>query len=300
MKRKEALALNSEGMVLVLTLMVISIITAVVVEFAYGVYVSTSALHNWKTAQSLSIMAQSSVRMVAETIAKNNSLYSYTYPGQLDLPYSNPLKNTEANLLLHIEDENAKFNLNSLVYPNGRLNESAYLSFISLLKALDLKPEIADRVADWIDPDVEPRLQDSEEKAKNGFLSSVDELLLIRGIDEKSYNTLLPYVTIYGNGLININGAAVPVLMSLSDGINKEMAQRIVSYRESTPFERAEGIMKIAGFEIVGTSLMGRITVKGGAFHIVATASSAGVHKSVDAVLDISGSSSAVRYWKEM
>ena len=68
-----------------------------------------------------------------------------------------------------------------------------------MLKALNLKADIADRIVDWIDPDAEPRLRDSENSAKNGYLDSIDELLLIPGIDRESYERLVPYVTIYGS-----------------------------------------------------------------------------------------------------
>lgn len=292
--------LNSEGMALLLTLMVLAVITAMVVEFAYGVYINTSALRNWQDSQRLSFIAKSAVNMAAETIYEKNSQSTYTYPGAFDIPYDNPVKDAEGKLLVRIEDENAKFNVNSLIYPNGLLNEKAYRSFLRLLNALEISPDLADRLADWIDPDSEPRLQDSEEKAKNGYIDSIDELLLIRGMDRKSYERLMPYVTIYGNGLININGAEVPVLLSLSDAIDRDMAERIVKYRNAAPFERTQDIMKIAGFETVGASLMGSITVKGGFFHVIATATSGGTKRIIESTIEVSGGRPVVRHWREM
>ncbi|MFO0753333.1 MAG: type II secretion system minor pseudopilin GspK [Thermodesulfovibrionales bacterium] len=299
MNRLSAPFSDAGGMALVLTLLVVAVITAMVVEFSYGVYISTSSLHNWQTAQRLSLLGKSVINLAAEMLSDTNRRLSYTYPGVLEFPTAEPVRGFNGSAVIRIEDENAKFNLNTLVYANGLLNENAYQSFLRLLAALQLDPAIADRLADWIDPDTEPRRRDSEEKAKNGFLDSVDELLLIPGIDRKSYEALLPYVTLYGNGLININGADIPVLMSLSDSIDREMAGRIVQYRGHTPFEKTENIVKVAGFETVGTSLMGRITVKGSAFSVVSTAASGGIRNSIQCVLDMSGSRPVVKYWKE-
>ena len=290
---------DMHGMALVLTLLVVAVLTAMVVEFSYGVYISTSSLHNWQTAQRLSLLGKSVINLAAEMISDTNNRLSYTYPGVLEFPATEPVRGFNGSAGIRIEDENAKFNLNTLMYSNGLLNENAYQSLVRLLEALEIDPAIADGLADWIDPDTEPRRRDSEGKAKNGFLDSVDELLLVPGIDRKSYEALLPYVTIYGNGLININGAAVPVLMSLSESIDREMAGRIVQYRGHTPFEKTENIMKVAGFETVGTSLMGRITVKGSAFSVLSTAASGGIRNIIQCVLEMSGNRPVVKYWKE-
>lgn len=278
--------------------MVLAIITAMVVEFAYGVYTSTNALYNWQILQKLSLVAKSVVKIASKTLAENTRIRDYTYPGFLVLSYEKPVEDFDGTVILRIEDENSKFNVNSLVYQNGPLNVSAYNSFVRLLKALGLPQHIADRTVDWIDPDKEPRLSDSEKVSKNAFLDSVDEILLIPGIDRASYDKLLPYVTIYGNGLININGAEIPVLMSLHDSITKEMAERVIRYRETTPFELKGNITKVTGFESIGISLP--ITVKGSAFRIIPTATEGNIKKVIESVLDVSSSNTVVKYWKEM
>ncbi|MBM4137462.1 MAG: general secretion pathway protein GspK, partial [Nitrospira sp.] len=274
---------NSEGIALVLTLMVLAIITAMVVEFAYGVYTSTNALYNWQILQKLSLVSKSVVKIASKTLAENTRIRDYTYPGFLVLSYENPVEDFHGTVILRIEDENSKFNVNSLVYQNDQLNESAYNSFVRLLKALGLPQHIADRIVDWIDPNKAPRLSDSEKVSKNAFLDSVDEIQLIPGIGGENYKKLLPYVTIYGNGLININGAEIPVLMSLHDSITKEMAERVVRYRETTPFEVKGNITRVTGFESIGLSLP--ITAKGTAFRIISTATEGNIKRVIESVL---------------
>lgn len=291
---------NSRGMALVLTLMVLALLTAMVVEFSYGVYINTNALYNWQTSQRLSLVARSGVKLASMAISENDMQYPYTYPGILEISHENPFEDFEGMISSRIEDENSKFNINSMVYSNGRLNEKAYHSFIRLLNVLGLDPGIADRVVDWIDPDKEPRVPDSENGSKNAHLDSVDEILLIPGIDRRSFDRLLPHITIYGSGLININGAETPVLLSLSDSIDEGMAKRIVQYREIVPFEKAEDILKVAGFETLGQSLMGHITVKGTAFRVISTATEGDIKRMIEGILEITGGSPTVRYWREI
>jgi type II secretory pathway component PulK len=210
----------------------------------------------------------------------------------------------EGQLLIKITDENAKFNLNSLVLPNSTLNQTAYESFRRLLRILALDENIADRVADWIDRDTEPRIGQSEEGAKNTYMDSVDELWLIE--DSKVCEKLLPFVTVYGMGeisanIININTASVTVLMMLDDMMTDELAGRIESYRSLEPFQKTSDIVKVAGFEgSLGQSLIGRIAVKASNFRITSVAEQNRMKRIIECVMEKSAGGFKVRYWQEM
>lgn len=292
---------NRNGMALVLTLMVVTLITAMVVEFAYGVYVSTSALHNWQTSQQLSLAARSATQLATRLVVeKKNLTPNYTYPGVFDTEQKMPFEGLEGTIAIHIEDENARFNLNTLVYATGRVDtDYAYPAFLRLLKALDLKPEIADRIVDWIDTDSTPRVPGAEDGAKNAPLDSIDELLTIPGIGIEAFERLQPYVTIYGSRLININTAATPVLMSLPGDIDKGTAENIVRYRELTPLQERADIFKTALPANVATAMQNYFIVNSSTFRIMATATSGEIKRIIESVADISGSSRTVRYWRE-
>lgn len=81
---------KSEGMALVLTLLVVALITAMVVEFAYGVYINTTALYNWETSQKLSLAAKSATRLAGKLISDQVSQFSFTYPGVLEMSQKIP------------------------------------------------------------------------------------------------------------------------------------------------------------------------------------------------------------------
>ncbi len=293
---------NQKGIALVVTLLALVIITALVVEFSYGVYTGTSNLYNWRDSQRLSIMARSGVNVSGRFLSDLLNRYSYSYPGSIDLPVENPFEDFDGVISVRLEDENSKFNVNSLVSTNGIFNEISYNSFKRLLKALSLDEKIADKVADWIDQDSEARLSDSEAGARNSALLNIDELLLINGISKKDYDKLLPYITIYGDRnapLININSAEAPVLISLSDSMTEELANRIIQYRENTPFIESSKIVNVSGLENIGISLTNKITVKGENFYIKAVATSGGVKRIIETALDTSSSPAVVKYWKE-
>jgi len=127
----------------------------------------------------------------------------------------------------------------------------------------------------------------------------VDELLIIPGIDQTTFDKLQPYITIYGSGLININGAEIPVLVSLGEAISGEIAERIIHYREITPFENPGDILKVAGFETIGQALMGQITVKGTAFRVTTTATEGDIRRRIESLLEMTGSRPTIKYWKE-
>jgi len=288
---------NQKGLALVLTLLAVVLITTMVVEFSYGVYTGTNTLYNWRDAQRLSLMARSGVSVSANFLMNLLETQEFSYPGFIEMPVENPFEDFHGTILVRIEDENAKFNLNTIVFANGLINETAYLTFQRLLKALSLNEKIADRVADWIDPDREERLRDSETGARNAPLLSTDELSLIPGIEQEAYATLLPYVTVFGDGLVNLNGAEKPLLRSLHPEITDDLAARVIEYRRIKPFEQREDILKVAGFETtIGQALMGRIAVKGTSFTIRANADSDGIKRIIESVIDSSGS---VQYWKE-
>ena len=283
---------DQSGMALVLVLMIVALITAMVVEFAYGVYVNTNALHNWQTSQKLSIAAKSATRLASKLIGSPQDAFMkdlYT-KGVLQMSQKIPFEDLDGAITIRVEDENAKFNLNSLKNPDG------YAFFVRLLGFLNLDPDIANMVSYWINSSTDHRPRNSGSiQPKNAYLDSVDELLLIPGVDRRSYDRLLPYVTIYGSGnsdlntfFINVNTADIPVIRSLADNTSEDLAARIISYRPLTSLQAVPDVPMGFG--------AGHAIYSGNAFHVIATAESGGIKRIVESVLE----GATVKYWKEL
>jgi len=294
---------SEKGMALVLVLVIMALLTAIVTEFISATYTTNAALSNWSQAQRLSLVARSGIVLLQKLLSDQYNRYDYTYPGTMERPIANVLANFEGTLVVKVEDENARFNLNSLVLPNGTPNKTAHETFRRLLRHLKLNEDIADWIVDWIDPDQEPRQGNMEEGAKNTYLDSLDEIRLI--LDVETSRILLPFVTVYGIGetyadIININTAPLPVLMALDDSMTLELAQRIEHFRSIEPFHKASDIVRVAGFVgPLGQLLMGRIAVKSSALRITSVASESRIKRIIECVTARKEGQFIIRYWQE-
>jgi general secretion pathway protein K len=289
---------NQQGIALIVTLLALVLITAMVVEFSYGVYTGTNNLYNWRDSQRLSVMATSGVNVMARVLKEAATIEEYRTQSEIEMPVVNPFEDFNGTITVRIEDENSKFNINSLVFSNGNLNTAVYHSFQMLLESLSLDKKIADRVVDWIDQNSEAMLPDSEAGVKNAALNSIDELLLMNGISRKDYDTLLPYVTVDKERehlIININSAKKPVIMCLADGIDERLAQQVIDHRKINPFESAGELDSIIGTGKISAQIL--ITFKGTIFSVKSTASSDGVKRIIETVIDTYNKN--IQYWKE-
>ena len=285
---------DSTGSALIITLLLVTILVSLVVNFVYEVQIDMSTLSNWSYAQKASFIAKSGQNLSTQYISELVS-ESYTDERMTELPVE---KNFAPNvsLTIIIEDENSKFNVNSIIYENGSTNEKNLESLKKLIEYLNINPNQALIIADWIDPDSEPRVFDSENSSKNDFLWSTDELKLIEGIDKETFNQLIPYITVFGNNQVNINTAEVPVLLSLGPDMTEELANRIIDYRKNSPFENKNHIVRVTGLEAAGIKMLDRITVKTADFRIISQATVSEITRVIESVVD---SSMNIHFWRE-
>jgi general secretion pathway protein K len=131
-------------------------------------------------------------------------------------------------------DLNGRFNLDNLdpAYDTAGVWRE---KFQRLLTVLSLDPLIADHVVAWMNADPAAAAGDGYylsqpvpyRRARRAF-AHASELRLVEGVSGQAYATLAPYVTVLPPGTpININTADVPVLMTLSPNVTREMAQAI-------------------------------------------------------------------------
>ena len=147
-----------------------------------------------------------------------------------------------------VEDLQGRFNLNTLVTPQGEEDEISRRQFERLLDTLELDPSLAGVAVDWIDPDVETGFPvgaedsayssfDPPYRTPNTIITSPSELLAMSGFEAESYRLLLPYVTAlpYGTRL-NVNTASAVLLASLSDDIDGARGTALVEERGAADF----------------------------------------------------------------
>lgn len=287
---------HNEGSALIITLLLVTILVALVVNFVYEVQLDMSSLSNWSYAQKASFVAKSGQNLGAQYISEIAG-EAYTYEPKAEVPVEKNYFAPNVSLTITIEDENMKFNVNSIIRENGRITHEENLeSLKKLLEYLNINPNQALFIADWIDSDSDPRAFNSESGAKNDFLWSADELKLIDGIDEEIFLKLKPYITVFGNNQVNINTADVPVLLSLDPQMTEELANNIIDYRENTPFENKNQLQNLTGFGSIGIKNLDRITVRAEAFRIFSQATINDITRVIESVVD---SSTKIHFWRE-
>jgi len=161
------------------------------------------------------------------------------------------------HLELAIEDESGKININKLVQGN-EFNAAIKGVLTRLLSQPEFKlqaqevEDILNAVKDWIDPDSVVTANGAENAyyqglgksttVRNGPMESIDELLLVRGISRELYRGtperpgLSRFLTVYGEGSININTAPKEVLRALSPSITEDAANRMDDYRKNPAY----------------------------------------------------------------
>jgi general secretion pathway protein K len=104
-----------------------------------------------------------------------------------------------------LDDESGKFNLNSLINDEGKIDDESFEVFTQLLQFVDPDPRWAPLVADWIDSDPMANTNGGEDdlytrqtpahRAANLWITSPAELMVIPGFGRELYEKLLPHVT---------------------------------------------------------------------------------------------------------
>ncbi len=177
-----------------------------------------------------------------------------------------------------IEDMQGRFNLNNLLDSSGDLSVPDYDIFRRLLSALDLDPDIADKVFDWIDQDSDVDNSGAEDydylgaqpayRTANTAIVSPSELRLISGVDAETYKTLAPFISALPRGnppvptKININTAPAPVIQALNQNITPTDAQDFVDSRSEDGYSDINSFKNDIGAGNIDTQTEQRLSVK--------------------------------------
>ncbi|MDP3042454.1 MAG: type II secretion system protein GspK [Candidatus Omnitrophota bacterium] len=133
-------------------------------------------------------------------------------------------------------DEERKININKAEF-------IVLERFFKIVLSCDdaLAQQLAACILDWRDADSELSIPSGSAEdtyyhslpfsyaAKNSLFEVLDELLLVKGFSDNVFEKIKDYVTIYGEGRVNINTASEVVLFAL--GLDEDIADKIILYR---------------------------------------------------------------------
>lgn len=263
---REALFITKKGIALLIVLTVIAVLSAVVVEFAYNTRVSVklgSSYRDFILAESISrsgieiakkLLLQdlssdksqgdmSDFRVSGDELSGDDELWSQT--ALLGMMF-NPFE--QGQLVLSIEDERGKFNLNMLVGMDGFRDEKMAQLATKLFTniGVDAPDELINKIVDWIDADT---FGEYESGAKNAQMDSITEVGLLKDMDYLEYSKIVgvapdipafsKYLTVYPqrryeqgakviNWTVNVNTAPKEVLMTIIKDCDESAAESII------------------------------------------------------------------------
>jgi len=251
---------DNKGMALIMTILIISLIVALTLQFNASMRSNLQAAVNLRDGIKLGCIARSGVNGALAVLHEDafsgnvDTLREDWAHTKLFSESSSSLFN-EGRFIVAITDLSGKIQLSQLVDKEGNYNNTQKSLLIRFMNfpEFGLDPEevenIVDAIKDWIDADNETTRFGAEDAyyqalekpypCKNAPIEFLEELLFVRGITKKLlYGSgekpgISQYLSPHGNGKININTATIMILRSLSDDIDQERAEDMVAYREN-------------------------------------------------------------------
>jgi len=258
-------ARRQRGTALITAILVVALATAIAASLTWDLFLDQRrAFGRVAVDQGLmySLGAEAWAKKVLRDDAQDNQV---DHPGEAWSTQITPLPIEGGQIQGRIEDLNGRFNINNLIDAAGATDPVALAGFQRLLTALELDVRLADRMADWIDRDLEPNFPDGAEdseylsrqppfRAANRPITSVSELLLVYpDLGRSGYATLRPYVTALPRGTrININTALPEVLLTAAEELGYREAERIVMDRPNDGWESLEQLGDLVPAEARG------------------------------------------------
>lgn len=185
-----------------------------------------------------------------------------------------------------VEDKKLKSALENLIKNVGELDsETAKDIVTSIVSKIGEDNDKDEGLTDGTNSDYYAESSLEPENAQRG-MKSVAELRMVDGVDDELYMKLLPYVTVYGSGFVNVNCASAAVLNALADAcdsgrhdseVYRSLSLSIVDFQNSgDTFEEAKSSVMYkqlkefadlsADERNVFSQMMGSITVRSSAF----------------------------------
>lgn len=282
---------NNTGTALIIVLFVIAALTTLAVAFSQETGIEMNLTGYSRDSRMAHQIASSGVNLALALLVQDISDDKEEKVDSLDEPWAQINEDTipweleeDSSLKGNIIDENSRLNIN-ILFESGETNDEKADQLKRLFTSLGLQEAQADPILDWLDKDDEERFDGAENlyyesldppyQCANGPFLTVSQIRLVKGVNdiiknlEKEEKNLFDYITIIGDGKININTAPAEVLQSLHQDIDEEKSQAIISYRKENPFIKIEELKQVIGIdEGLYNDIDGLITVQSDRFYI--------------------------------
>ena len=250
---------NERGLALVATLLVVTLLTIIVMEFTYSAQVNHHLARNALSALQASYLARSAVnlaQLILTQDARESGIDSLNEVWAQPLPV---LPVGQGWVAVHISDEMGKLNLNALRNANGTIDRTWREVAERLFAEVGVDPARLDPLVDWLDADdfPEPRGAEKEHylsltspyEPRNGLLLTLGELARVEGFDPRTVERLRTVVSVLPvrDTKVNVNTAPTEVLFALFSPHGTQVVDILLTTRQETPFHGAKEVRERLG-----------------------------------------------------
>ena len=275
-----------KGFVLIAVLLIVSLLAAFIIEFNYQSRIKIHLADNFNLSAQALHNADAGIAIAMAALRQNNDLLSNEntrpfFSGTLEIPID------DGSCTISVAEESGKININALCTRDGQVIKSRVEQLLRLIDLINKQYEggspvsysLVPAIIDWVDSDdnvtILPFIQKQNSGAENDYYQNLDEpyhcknapfevlseLLLVKGMTNeifygrpgdksagiKSVPGINQYLTIYGDGKININEASAMVIQSLSENMSLALAQNIVEKRQFGRYSNIEQLKQVPG-----------------------------------------------------
>ena len=285
MKESDMKPNTKSGFILISVMLMIIAMAAFILEFNYESRLALRIVGDINHVNMALNNADAGISIAMAALKQNENITSDTaqtlFSGMTKIPIDDGFYKVSITL------DSGKININSLCTSDGkpiRKRVDQMLRLIDLLNnqygnSAPISYGLVPAVIDWIDPDNDatflPYIQRQNTGAENNYYKNLDEpylckdapfdvlseLRLVKGMTSeifyglagnkdkgiKPVDGISKYLTVYGEGKININEAPIIVIRSLSEGVSNALAQNIIEQREYSRYSSIEQLKKVPG-----------------------------------------------------
>lgn len=249
---------RQRGAAVIVAMLIVALAAIAASQFSFRTNIQWRKLENAADLDQARWVLRAAEQWAAAVILDDGLQNSVDHLGEAwaqDMP---PVEAEGYRIAGRIADQDGRFNIDNLVR-SGRVDTTQLTIFRRLLANLHLPPELADAVADWLDADDEPISQAGAENgyyrqlpepvsAANRAIVNLNELLPVRGMNEKLLSQLRPYVTVLpAFSRVNVNTAAPELLAALSDNLALEDAYALAAQRDKAYFRNLGDLRNALG-----------------------------------------------------
>jgi general secretion pathway protein K len=294
---------TERGIALLATLLAVSLMTLLVVEFSTSAGLGYRAAANQADELRAYYLARSGIQiglavLAQDSLLKSRAKYQYTSLDQVWAQTSAPIEVDGGTVAMSIVDEERKLDINKVFDQQKREPDPQYAAILTrLLSNVGLSPALIPVLIDWLDPDsIESdggaeadyylRLTPPYEP-RNAQMPTIGDLRMLKGMDDATFLQLSRYLTTMQDGAgpccINANTAAPEVLAALTPELenDSDLVKQIVDVRSIRPFAQITDLLNLPGIGTNAEQLKPFLSVNSDYFLITAQGDFAGARERI-------------------